>query len=100
MPDRDDTADAKALDGTLEAFQRFTDLEGDLAPLGADWEAEREVTAIGDETSRGWVVVAIDRLLNGRPSVRHVFGPSPRSRTPAGTARRSRRTARASSWWA
>ena len=59
----------------MEAFRRFTELEADLPGLGADFEPERVVSPVDGEASHGWVVVAVDRLLNGRPALRDVFGP-------------------------
>ena len=69
MADRDTTDDDTV--ALLTMAQRHDE---EVRRIGADFSAERIVDAT-DPSDVGWVVVAVDRLLNLRPAVRAVYGP-------------------------
>jgi len=91
MPER--RVEPGSVEAIIEGLGRVTQLDRDLASLGVNFEAEREIPALDGESERGWVVVAVERLLNGRPALRTVVGPFSRARGGArlrGAGRRER----------
>lgn len=75
MDDPRELTEGQSTEAALEALRRVTELERDLAALGANGETPSEVPAVQGDTTRGWVVVGVDRTLGGRPAVRSAFGP-------------------------